>query len=236
MKRRAFNRACGGLLACALSSASAGIASGRTEAASGSSRSGSRVDGDDVSKPWPRSRLVHPDGTPLVAADIDAGSAWIFHYPFVSTPCFLVRPTDPTATELLAFSAICSHKLSHPSRPVSHVAYRAEPVRFVTKGGEIRERGDVISCCSERSVYDATDDARVLAGPAPMPLARIRLATDADGIRAVASQGPDRYARFLDAFGFRLALEHGITDVRAHARGTTTAVPAEAYSRQQIFC
>ena len=138
---------------------------------------------------------------------------------------------------LVAFSAICSHKMSHPARPISHIAYRAEPVEFTGPDGARHTRSGMISCCSERSVYDPADGARVLAGPAPVPLAAIELAVDGDGtIAAVASLGRDRYADFLDAFGFRLALEHGSSDVRRMSGDTAVAVPAERFSRQQIRC
>ena len=81
-------------------------------------------------------------------------------------------------SSLVAFSAICSHKMSHPARPISHIAYRAEPVEFTGPDGARHTRSGTISCCSERSVYDPADGARVLAGPAPVPLAAIELAVD----------------------------------------------------------
>ena len=234
MDRRTFHRLCGGLLG--------GAAVLHRELAA----AGEKV---ATEAPQPRSRLVHGDETPLTLADLAPGDAWIFHYPYRTTPCFLVRLGDETRDgegwpggldedgSVVAFSAICSHKMTHPARPISHIAYRADPVEFVDRDGVRRTRAGLISCCSERSVYDPADGARVLSGPAPQPLAAIRLALDGDGtIAATASVGRDRYEDFLDAFGFRLALEHGQSDVRRRAGASVVAIPATEFSRQQIRC
>ena len=240
MDRRHFHRLCGSLLAGAATLH-------RSALAEEAPRSPAEPAADGA--PWPRSRLIGPDETPLTLASLAPGDALVFHYPYRTTPCFLLRLD--TAAEggdgwpggldedrsVVAFSAICSHKMTHPARPISHIAYRGEPVEFVDADGVRQRRAGLISCCSERSVYDPAAGARVLAGPAPAPLAAIRLELDADdALVAVASVGQDRYARFLDAFGFRLALEHGQSDVRRRSGATSVAVPASAYSRQQIRC
>ena len=230
MDRRTFHRLCGGLL---------GGASLLHRELAADARSAD----ESAAPPQPRSRLVRDDQTPLTLGDVRPGEAWVFHYPYRTTPCFLIGLEEsapgglgPDAS-VIAFSAICSHKMSHPSRPISHIGYRAEPVEFVDRDGTRQRRAGTISCCSERSVYDPADGGRVLAGPAPTPLAAIRLASDPDGaIVATASVGPDRYAEFLDAFGFRLAMEHGQSDVRRRSGDTCVATPAGDYSRQQIRC
>lgn len=257
MDRRTFHRLCGGLIG--------GAAALHRELAAAADAAPARRDADAASDgvpgtgaPWPRTRLVHADERPLTLDTLAPGESLVFHYPYRVTPCFLLRlgrPASAAAGEsgadaagpwpggigedgsVVAFSAICSHKMTHPARPVSHIAYRAEPVEFVDHDGERRTRSGLISCCSERSVYDPADGARVLSGPAPVPLAAIELALDEDGaVAAVASLGTDRYARFLDAFGFRLALEHGSSDVRRMSGDVAVAVPAERFSRQQIRC
>jgi len=272
MDRRTFHRLCGGLLggAAALHREHAvafggGIArdgaNARRAATARDRRSSDTADSPNAAVgPWPCTRLVDADDTPLTLASLAPGESRIFHYPYRVTPCFLLRlaptgaatasePTTPAAAvggwpgglgddgSIVAFSAICSHKMSHPARPISHIAYRAEPLEFVDRDGARRTRAGLISCCSERSVYDPADGARVLAGPAPVPLAAIELALDDDGaIVAVASLGLDRYERFLDTFGFRLALEHGSSDVRRRSGDIAAAVPADGFSRQQIRC
>jgi len=188
--------------------------------------------------PMPRTRLVLPAGERFTEDRLAIGEAWIFNYPYRTTPCFLVRLPEPDidGEHIVAFSAICSHKLTHPSRPISHIAYRDRPVRFTDANGEQHERAHLISCCSERSVYDPAAGARVLAGPARAPLARIALELEAGELLATGSTGADRYEDFLDAFGFRLALEHGTSDVRRRAGADTVVERAAQFSAQTIRC
>ena len=243
MDRRSFHRLCGGLLG--------GAAALHRELAS--AEAPARESDAGARGPWPRTRLVDEHETPLTLAALEPGEARVLHYPYRVTPCFLLRlapASTPAAAvgggwpggldddgSVVAFSAICSHKMSHPARPISHIAYRPEPIEFTASDGTRQTRAGLISCCSERSVYDPAEGARVLAGPAPVPLAAIALALDEDGaIVATASLGTDRYERFLDAFGFRLALEHGSSDVRRRSGDTAVATLARDFSRQQIRC
>lgn len=218
MDRRAFHRLAGGLYGSVCSGLLAGA---------------SQISLADAA-PTPRSRLVQSSGEPLKPYDLKANEAWVFGYPFVATPCFLIRSAN--SDNILAFSAICTHKMTHPSRPISHIAYRDAPVVFYDKSGEKQERRGLISCCSERSVYDPDNGAEVLAGPAPMPLPRIGLQISDESIVAVSSTGGEFYETFLDTFGFRLAIEHGISDVRQRVGTNTVAEPAAAYSGQVIQC
>ena len=184
--------------------------------------------------PAPRTALAFEDGSPVRPNDLVPDEAYLFGYPYRVTPAFLVRLGDGRT---VAFSAICSHKMTAPSRPISHIAYRAEPVVFVDRAGERRERAGVISCCSERSVYDPAAGGVVLGGPARAALARIELELDDEaGIVAVGSVGADRYEPFLERFGFRLAMEHGTSDVRRRAGDVATVEPAARYSAQTIRC
>lgn len=228
MDRRRFNTLCSGLLA--------GAASAHVRA--GAQRT-----------PYPASRLVFADESPVSLSALAVGQSYIFGYPYRTTPCFLVRLSRSAPARgswpggldsdqsVVAFSAICSHKMSHPARPISHIAYRAEKVSFHDSEGLAQSREGLISCCSERSVYDPAAGCEVLAGPAPSPLAAIELHADEHGrLSAVGSLGPDQYDRFLDKFGFRLAMEYGVTDVRVRAGQTSVAIPAEEFSVQRVLC
>lgn len=197
---------------------------------------------------WPRSRLVDASENGIKLSSLNPGEAHVFHYPYVTTPCFLIRLGEATETgswpgglgedaSVVAFSAICSHKMSHPARSISHIAYRADPVVFTDHEGKRREQAGLISCCSERSVYDPAGGAAVLSGPAPVPLAAIALGVDDDGtLVATASLGPDRYRQFFDAFGFRLKMEHRVSNEREPSGEQTIATPASEFSQQQIRC
>ena len=76
---------------------------------------------------------------------------------------------------MVSFSAICAHRMSHPAPEVSFINYRHGKIDFTDKNYELQSRSGLIYCCSEGSVYDPGDGARVLGGPAPQPLATILL-------------------------------------------------------------
>ena len=163
----------------------------------------------------------------------------IFHYPFAATPCFLLnlgkageagaaqdrRPARPTngraasapSRSIVAYSAICAHQLPIPTKDISFISYRTEK--------SARNRiGNVIHCCAEHSQYDPAEGARVVAGPAPQPLAAILLEHDAatDEINAVGTLGGEMFNEFFAKYGFELQLEHGGA-ARAPVAGTTAS-------------
>ncbi|BAU48875.1 (2Fe-2S)-binding protein [Sulfurifustis variabilis] len=211
-----------------------------------------------VARRYHRVRLVDPEGRPVAPDHLEVGENYLFHYPYVSTPCFLLdlgRPTRHRANltteggeryewtggvgpqrSIVAFSAICAHKMSHPAREVSFINYRHEPVRY-TDGEQSARRAQVIYCCSEKSVYDPLDGARVLSGPAKQPLAAILLEQGRDGgLEAVGTYGGEMFDRFFREFGFRLALELQTSDIRAEVRETATVLPLADYCRTQVLC
>ena len=125
---------------------------------------------------YDRTTLVDHDGVPITAQGLEVGRTYIFHYPYATTPCFLLdlgRPAPAVAglsTEdgepylwpggagegrsVVAFAAICAHRMSHPAREVSFINYRHGKVRYRDSGDRMREASGVIFCCSEKSVYD----------------------------------------------------------------------------------
>lgn len=232
MDRRHFHKLCGGLISGA---ASLHITQRANAAVSDA--------------PYPTSRLVYEDESPVTLKSLKPGVAYIFGYPYITTPCFLVRLNRSSPgrgswpggldedKSVVAFSAICSHKMSHPARPISHISYREQAVSFYNSNGEKQTRDGVISCCSERSVYDPASAGEVLAGPAPEPLAAIALSSDEHGnVSAIGSFGDDQYERFLTKFGFRLAMEYGVTDIRARSGKQCRLVRADEFSAQQVLC
>lgn len=204
--------------------------------------------------------LVDNQGEPVRSASLSRGDAFIFHYPHITTPCFLVdigRSLDAgreLATEdgqryhwqggsgpgasVVAFSAICAHKLSYPTRTVSFLNFRPEPTRFMDGNQQVRERSQIIYCCSERSVYDPTRGAEVIGGPARQPLTTVDLEYDEANDRyfAVGTRGGELYEEFFTRFGFNLALVNQIDDVRALVEHTTEVIPHDAYSSQPVTC
>lgn len=152
--------------------------------------------------------LADARGEPLRAARLKARTNYIFHYPFVATPCLLLdlgRNVGGVGRKrsIVAFSAICSHKLAYPAREVSFIRFQD---RASTKSA-----ADHIHCCADHSVYDPARGARVVSGPAPDALAEIVLEHDAqtDALRAVGVRGTDQFEAFFRKYEFKLAMEWG---------------------------
>ncbi|HEY6823937.1 MAG TPA: twin-arginine translocation signal domain-containing protein [Steroidobacteraceae bacterium] len=198
-----------------------------------------------------RARLVDGGGAPLKASRLPVDRNLIFHYPFSSTPCVLLnlgRPAKPSAQlatadkrsyewsggvgprhSIVAYSAICAHQLAYPTKDISFISYRTEK--------SARNRfGNVIHCCAEHSQYDPAEGARVLAGPAPQPLAAILLEYDAasDGLTAVGTLGGEMFNQFFAKYEMKLTLEGART--RVPAESTCAVVELENYCRQQVKC
>ncbi len=73
----------------------------------------------------------------------------------------------------------------------------------------------------------------MLAGPAPQPLAAVRLEYDdaEQALFATGVYGGDMLERFLTEFGFQLALAHKSDDIWQPASKVTTVWPMTEYSR-----
>ncbi len=240
LNRRQFTRICSSMIA--------GAVTGATLPATGHTRTA-----------YTSTRLLDDDKQALKPGSLEVGVPYLFFYPYVTTPCFLIDlGTAATASPLndsagneyewrggvgpngsiVAYSAICSHKMSHPAKEISFINYRHEPISFISHEGKNVERNGVISCCSERSVYDPRQGAKVLAGPAPQPLAAIELQIDegTGELFATASYGGDMYDKFFDKFGFRAAIEHRLDDPRQQTGKTAAVHKVTEYSSQTIKC
>jgi arsenite oxidase small subunit len=221
--------------------------------AASAAATGAPVAGADDAEPrfYSRSRLVDPSGAPLRAGAVPPQRNLIFHYPYSSTPCFLLnlgRPAKASARlltadkrsyrwqggvgaqrSIVAYSAICAHQLAYPTREISFISYRTEK--------SARNRiGNVIHCCAEHSQYDPAEGARVVAGPAPQPLAAILLEHDAatDELTAIGTLGGEMFNQFFAKYEPKLALEGART--RAPAQATCAVIELEEYCRQQVKC
>jgi hypothetical protein len=120
--------------------------------------------------------------------------------------------------------------MTYPTKQVSFIAYRDAP-------SPVAGPGRVITCCSDRSVYDPAAGARVVSGPAPQPLAAILLEHDpkADEVFAVGTFGGEMFAEFFRKYEFRLQLEMG-PRARSEVEGTAVVRTLDAYSTQWAKC
>jgi len=208
--------------------------------------------GDATPRFYARARLVDERGAALRTAQIPPHRNLIFHYPYATTPCFLLNLGRPAkgsmrlrtadrrdyewqggvgpGRSVVAYSAICAHQLTYPTREISFISYRREK-------SARNPHGNVIHCCSEHSQYDPAAGARVVAGPAPQPLAAILLEHDgaSDELFAVGTLGGEMFNQFFSKYGFRLALEHAGA-ARQAVSGSAAVTELENYCRQQVKC
>lgn len=199
-----------------------------------------------------RAKLVDSQGKPLSASALPVQKNLIFQYPFASTPCFLINLGKPARAStrlmtaanqayewkggagptgsIVAYSAICAHQLAYPTREISFISYRAE-------SSARNKYPQVIHCCAEHSQYDPAQGARVVAGPAPQPLAAILLEHDpkSDELFALGTLGGEMFNQFFAKFEFKLAMEHGGA-ARKAITGTTVVSELDNYCRQQVRC
>jgi Rieske Fe-S protein len=205
-------------------------------------------------------RLVDEHGNPVRTESLRKEETYIFHFPYLATPCFLIdleQPVNagaPLRTEdgrryqwpggagpnrtIVAFSAICAHKMTHPAKSVSFINYRPETINYINTKHKPDMGKDLIYCCSERSVYDVRDGARVLGGPAGQPLAAIGLDYDpaTDSLAATGTFGGEMFEQFFKKFTSRLQLEYKVTNVDARVGETTIVQHIEDFSRTRVMC
>ncbi len=218
------------------------------------------ANGDDALTRYERVQLVDEQQRAFTAAQMQVGETYVFNYPYVSTPCFLVdlgKPvayTEPLETadarsyvwqggvgdnqSIVSFAAICAHKMTHPAKNVSFINYRHDEVSYRNTEKELVTSQQVIFCCSEKSVYDPAQGARVLGGPATQPLAAMLVEhnKDDDTLHALGTYGGEMYTQFFEKFGFRLAMELETNDVRKPVSGTSVVRTIAQYSANQMLC
>jgi Rieske Fe-S protein len=202
-------------------------------------------------KLYSRARLVDPTGAPVRASALVAETNYVFQYPYASTPCFLLRLSRPAVAgtlkreggatyawnggvgpdrSIVAFSAICAHKLAYPTRDVSFIRYQ--------KNASSTSSGGVIHCCADHSVYDPAAGARVLSGPAPQPLAAILLAHDpaTDELVALGTVGPEQFNAFFEKYAAKLAFDYSGRRPQAPVGDTTVVKDLASYAKATIQC
>jgi len=169
-------------------------------------------------KAYEKVQLVDSEGKPVKASSLEKEKTYIFNYPQVAVPCFLINLGESADSDvklksedgveyiwngaigkdhsIVAYTAICPHQLTHTNKEDSFMSY-------VPKGGTTMAytEGGVIICASHLSAFDPKRGAKNLSGPAPQPLASIVLehAKD-DTIWAVAVLGQDKFHDYFKSF------------------------------------
>lgn len=206
---------------------------------------------DAKPRTYERVLLVDERGEPLRASSLAPLTNYVFNYPYEATPVFLLdlgKPVPPqslatrdhetyawpggtgTRRSIVAYSAICAHRLVYPTRDVSFISFRKTRAR---KGVQ----DEVIHCCSENSQYDPAHGARVLAGPADQPLCAVLLQhePERDTLTAYGTLGGELFDEFFRRYEARLALESG-PRARQAARQRAVVRELTRYCRNAVQC
>jgi arsenite oxidase small subunit len=203
---------------------------------------------------YSRARLTDERGVAVRASSVVQATNYIFHYPFLGTPCFLINLGRPTQQDvelsvqgagkyhwpggvgpqrsIVAYSAICTHRMSYPTRQITFISYRER------SSASAAAHDKTIHCCSEHSEYDPAAGARVVNGPAPHPLQTILLEHDSrdDSLYAVGALGGDIYAAFFSKYEVKLELDYGPGRARQAVTSTSVVTELQTFCKQQVRC
>jgi arsenite oxidase small subunit len=212
---------------------------------------------DAKPRAYSRAVLTNERGDPLKASRLVAQTNYVFHYPFVATPVFLLdlgKPALPATSGLktkggdsyawpggvgknksiVAFSAICAHHLVYPTPQLSFISFRkGTPVNAKTPNAG----ADLIHCCADHSQYDPAQGAKVLSGPATQPLCAILLEHNAkdDTLTAYATLGGELFDDFFKKYEAKLSIEVGSKAKNAVAQ-TTVVRELDKFCRNPVKC
>jgi arsenite oxidase small subunit len=201
---------------------------------------------------YARVKLVDAQGQAIKAGTLNTADAYIFNYPYVSTPCFLINlGKSASNTKLIAsdgveyewrggvgsnksivsYNAICSHQLAYTGKEVSLISYNAQK-------SEIAGRAGVITCCAHHSVFDPAQGAKVIFGAAPAPLSSIALEHDpvTDELYATGAYGGLLFDDFFKAYKIQLNEEFGRGKAKELVTNTAQVIPFADYTKMGIQC
>lgn len=185
-----------------------------------------RADDGRLYKSYNRVRLVDDTATPLKFSELETEKGYIFHYPYRSTPSMMIKLQSAANRDvklrsadgqeyiwkggvgkggtLVAFTAICSHQLTHPTPEANFVTYSGQEKTMSC------DKKGVIVCASHLSAFDPKDGGKHIAGPANEGLAAMVLEVDEnDHIWAVGVLGPDKFHEYFKTFKHELKEWYG---------------------------
>ncbi|MEZ0306423.1 MAG: (2Fe-2S)-binding protein [Ramlibacter sp.] len=206
---------------------------------------------DAKPRAYPQALLVNAHGDPVKASSLRPLTNYVFHYPFEATPAFLLdlgKPVGPQTLStrnsdsyawpggvgaqrsIVAYSAICAHKLVYPTKEVSFISFRKTRAQKGVQDG-------LIHCCADHSQYDPARGAQVMSGPAPQPLCAVLLVHDrkADTLTAYATLGGELFEDFFNKYSMKLSLDVG-PKARNAVVGQTVVSELDKFCRNSIQC
>ena len=207
---------------------------------------------DGMLKTYKKALLVKEDGSPLKEEDLKPHNNYIFFYPFVSTPCYLlnldqeIKPVEiklkdglgylwpggvGSKKSIVAYSAICAHQWSYPTKDYSFINYYPPD-----KPSETTKKAGIIQCCAHLGLYDPKEGAKVLDGPPEVPLASIVLQEENGQFYAVGVLGKDQFDQFFDNYKADLSQQYGSTAKAKELVEKCIVMEVDKYVKSVIRC
>ncbi len=212
-----------------------------------------RAEDGSLFKAYNRVKLLDSSGAPLKESTLKEEIPYVFNYPYASTPNFIIKLKENSAKnvklvaedgtkyiwkggvgkdgKIVSYSAICPHQLTHPTPNDSFITYVPKSKKTMAY-----KKGEVIVCSSHLSVYDPKSGAKVLAGPAPQPLASIVLDVDKEGV--IWAEGVLGADKFYDYFrSFKPEIKEFFGNIRKGKKLVkvgATVLPLSEYSKDII--
>lgn len=198
-------------------------------------------------------QLVDEEGNPILASKLEKEKNYVFNYPHVATTCILLalpKATDKKVTlkdedgveyiwnggvgkekNIVAYSGICPHQMTHVNKDDTFISYLATGKKTMAC-----KRDSIIVCGSHLSAYDPSKGCKVVAGPAPQPLASVVLEHhDDDTLWAVAILGNDKFQQFFKAFKPELKEQFGgKRKAKKMVKSSTTTLALVDYTKEVI--
>jgi Rieske Fe-S protein len=213
---------------------------------------GAHVARADSYTDFPKVRLIDAEGAPLKASALAKDEAYVFHFPYRSLPCFLIKlgksasgPRELTSESgdytwhggvgmdksLVAYVAVCTHQFAYPARQGSEIRYAAGTSAAAGKP-------DMIVCCAHYSVFDPATGAQRLSGEARDPLLPVRLEYDSakDALYASGLADTQLVERFFNAYKRELIAEYGPGVYREPVGDAAAAILLSKYATSVGNC
>lgn len=207
---------------------------------------------DGMFQSYKKALLVKPDGKPIKEEDLKPHVSYIFFYPYVATPCYLLNlgeAVPPAEVKLkdgrsyrwmggvgskksiVAYSAICSHQWSYPTPQYSFINYYPPD-----KPSETTKRAGIIQCCAHLALYDPKRGAGIVDGPAEFPLASVVLQEEGGMFYAVGILGKDQFQQFFENYRTELRQQYGSTAKARELVEKCTVTEVEKYIKAVVRC
>jgi len=213
-----------------------------------------RADDGTLFQAYEKVQLVDAKGNALKAAGLKVETNYLFNYPFVGTPSILLNLGEETARDvklkseddeeyiwkggvgakrsIVAYSAICSHQLAHPTPDDSFLQYL--PRGKTTMATE--QKGGLIVCSSHLSAFDTKQGCKHIAGPAEQALAAIIIeVAEDDTLWVSAVLGPDKFHDYFKRYKPEMKKYYGgKRKAKKHVKDSALTVTLNEYTKDII--